>query len=311
MFDRLIGRLKMVGPVMLVLVVTAVLVGHWQSTPGDLPAPPGGAGAGDSRRSGHRTPDAVASGTADPIASLPAGKASRELGPSPHSYVHITTDSRLDVLMEAAALSSDPDLKAGARWAALICVSMQDDSALPTQAEMRAVLTEDIDYAQLEREVANARQQLAAFCSTGHVDVASLKGSRTGSGLEAGYRYQPFKRAQEQGVSARPWDFVFLSNPTQYPYGVQRVLEHRLKFLVPPEVAESDVALRWVGRTLLEHLTGVPMASQIETARLCWRNWICPARQQPSPDQMAWLNQIERDLEQRIRQQRWAELGLH
>lgn len=310
MFDRLTGKLKTWGPALLVLLLVAALVSHWQGTPGDLPVPAGGTGGRDSPLGRHGAPATAASGTSAPTASLPTGTASRELGPSPQSYVHITTDSRLDALMEAASRSGDPDLKAGARWAALICVSMQGDSALPTQAEMRAVLTEDIDYAQLEREVANARQQLATFCSTGHVDAASLKSSRAGSGLEAGYRYQPFKRAQDQGISARPWDVVFLSNPAQYPYGVQRVLEHRLKFLVPPEVADSDVALRWVGRTLVEHLTGVPLTSQIETARLCWRNWICPARQQPSPEQMAWLSQIEQDLEQRIRQQRWAELGL-
>lgn len=244
-------------------------------------------------------------GSAASVANPGSGIAS-----APRSHAHVTTNGRLDELLAAAAQSDDPDLKAGARWVTIICLSLEGAPPPPTQADMQAIMTEDINYAELEREVAAAAKRLANYCATASAEAKQPKPRKVTGGIEAGYLYRPFKSDQGQGIRTRPWDAVFLANPAQYPYGLKVVLEHRLRFWVPSEVAASDVALRWVAQSLTERLTGVAQQAQIETAQLCWRNWICPARQHFSAEQLAMLNQVAQDLEQRIRQQRWAELGM-
>lgn len=272
------------------------------------PAPASSLHPTSSEAAASQAPAALAASGASSSAGVAALRP--DIASAPKSYAHVTTNSRLDELLAAAAQSDDPDLKAGARWVTILCLSLEGDPPAPSRADMQAIMTENIDYAELEREVAAASKRLASYCATGSSEAKQLKPRKVTGGIEAGYLYRPFKSDQGQDARARPWDAVFLANPAQHPYGLQVVLEHRLKFWVPPEVAGSDVALRWVAQALIERLTGVPQQEQIETAHLCWRRWICPARQRFTPEELAMLERVAQALEQRIRQQRWAELGM-
>ena len=223
----------------------------------------------------------------------------------------MNSQAQIAQVIDQARQSKDIDLQAAVAYAHGICMAIQTPPE--TSLEDLKLLLQGLqgaDYEQLQREMRAALGALQRFCSSGlgqdYVPLFRRKEIR---------RFDPYQDPPAKGRVVNPpdrrqWDAVFLGSPEQYPFGVELWMERSLKSLIPAEMAADEAAVEWLRRDLLQRLTHSAVDDQIGSHYACLYRWVCPMRLQFAPSDLAELRQVAQDLELRIRQQRWDQLGL-
>ncbi|WP_092945304.1 hypothetical protein [Roseateles sp. YR242] len=154
-----------------------------------------------------------------------------------------------------------------------------------------------------------ARQRLTAFCHTGDSESYIEDARAKRISIESpSMKFQAGAR-RPSDLKLDQWGTTVLSSPQAYPAGLDIWLQSILPRILPSEIAENSQQLQAVRDGLYQRLLGNSSEGAIRVLAKCAISIQCGIEDPLTVEQSAEVATAVSEIEQRIRQQRWAELA--